>query len=107
MIQPGFEPQAVFNAHAPCRLGFGTLEAMINRFSEEGCQEEDVDLRSSDVGLGQLWLTSVPHFLCVKSWGKLWSQAALASEVPCQHPVLGQSRSPSTWQTSRLPAGAC
>ena len=39
-------------------------------------------------GLGQVWLTpAVTHFLCVRSSGKLWSQAVLASDVPCQHPV--------------------
>lgn len=66
-----------------------------------------MDLRSLEVGMGQLWLSCCAPFpMCLKL-EKLWSQAALASDLPCQHPVLSQSRSPSAWQTSRLPAGAC
>lgn len=56
--------------------GFG---ARTNRLGGKGCQQGDMDLRSSDMGLGQLSLTPVvPHFLCVRSSEKLRSQAALA-----------------------------
>ena len=69
----------------------------MNGWSEEECQDK-VQMR--------VWDDPDPPalrpFSCMSGL-----RAALASDLPYQHRVPSWSRSPSAWQTSRLPAGDC